>query len=52
VSELVKVIVAVYVLGARVFAFEFTAKVTTVPEVEAVPDVEEGVSQFGTPEIE
>ena len=44
VFELVKVIVAVYVLGARELAFAFTVKVTTVPEVEAVPEVEEGVS--------
>ena len=52
VTVFVKVIVAVYVLGASEFAFAFTVKVTTVPEVEAVPEVEEGVSQFGTPEIE
>jgi hypothetical protein len=48
----VKVIVAVYVLGAREFAFAFTAKVTTVPGEDALPEVEEGLSQFGTPEIE
>jgi hypothetical protein len=51
VSELVKVIVAVYVFGARVFAFAFTVNVTLVPE-DAVPEVEEGVSQLGTPDIE
>ena len=38
--------------GARLFAFAFTVNVTAVPEVEVVPDVEEGVSQFGTLEIE
>jgi hypothetical protein len=38
--------------GARLFAFEFTVKATVVPEVDTLPEVEEGVSQFGTPEIE
>jgi hypothetical protein len=38
--------------GARLFAFAFTAKVTVVPEEDTLPDVEEGVSQLGTPEIE
>jgi hypothetical protein len=51
VSELVNVIVAAYVLGARVFALAFTVNVTVVPE-DAVPDVEDGVSQLGMPEIE
>ena len=51
VSELVKVIVAVYVLGARLFAFAFTVNVTVVP-VDAVPEIEDAVSQEGTPEIE
>jgi hypothetical protein len=36
----------------RLFAFAFTVNVTVVPEEVAMPDVEEGVSQFGTPEIE
>jgi hypothetical protein len=51
VSELVNVIVAVYVLGARVFAFAFTVNVTVV-SADAVPEVEDAVSQGGTPEIE
>jgi hypothetical protein len=51
VSELVKVIVAVYVLEARVFAFAFTVNVTVVP-ADAVLEVEEAVSQEGIPEIE
>src|ERR1700722_12345102 len=51
VLELVKVIVAVYVLAARLFAAEFTVNVTGVPD-DAVPEVVEGVSQLGTPEIE
>jgi hypothetical protein len=38
--------------GARLFAFAFTVKVTVVPEEDTLPDVEEGVSQFGYPEIE
>jgi hypothetical protein len=38
--------------GARLFAFAFTVNVTVVPEDDAAPEVEEGVSQFGTPEIE
>jgi hypothetical protein len=36
---------------ARLFAVAFTVNVTVVP-VDAVPEVEEGVSQFGKPEIE
>jgi len=35
----------------RLFAFAFTVNVTVVL-VDAEPEVEEGVSQFGTPEIE
>jgi hypothetical protein len=35
-------------LGMRPVAFAFTVNVTVVPEEEAVPEVEEGVSQFGT----
>ena len=39
--------------GARLFAPPFTVKVTEVPEEEdTLPEIEEGVSQFGTPEIE
>jgi hypothetical protein len=30
----------------------FTAKLMGVPAIDAAPDVAEGVSQFGTPEIE
>jgi hypothetical protein len=37
--------------AARLFAFAFTVNVTVVP-VDAVPEVEEAVSQFGAPEIE
>jgi hypothetical protein len=36
----------------RPFAFAFTVNVTVVPEDVAVPEVEEGVSQLGTLEIE
>jgi hypothetical protein len=32
---------------ARLLAFAFTVKVTFVPVVDAVPEVEDGVSQFG-----
>jgi hypothetical protein len=39
-------------LGASLFAFAFTLNVTVVPEEEAVPEVEEGVSQLGTLDIE
>ena len=38
--------------GARLFALAFTVNVTSVPEEDTLPEVEEGVSQFGTPEIE
>ena len=38
--------------GPRLFAFAFTVKVTTVPGEDTLPEVEEGLSQFGTPEIE
>ena len=37
--------------GARLFALVFTVNVTVVP-VDAEPEVEEGASQVGTPEIE
>jgi hypothetical protein len=47
VSVLVKVIVAIYVLAARLFAFELTVKVTVVP-VDTLPEVEDGESQLGT----
>jgi hypothetical protein len=33
--------------GAKPFALAFTVNVTVVPEDVAVPEVEEGVSQFG-----
>jgi hypothetical protein len=36
----------------RLFAFAFTVNVRVVGEEVAVPDVEEGVSQFGTLDIE
>ena len=49
--ELVKVIVAVYVLAARLFALVFTVNVTVVPE-DTLPEVAEAVSQLGTPDIE
>ena len=40
-------------VGARrKFALAFTVNVTSVPEEDTLPEVEEGVSQFGTPEIE
>jgi hypothetical protein len=52
VSELVKVIVVGPSLpGARLFAFGLTVNVTVVP-VDAEPEVVEGVSQSGMPEIE
>ena len=51
VSVLVKVKVALYAPVVRLFAFALTVKVTGVPE-DAIPELEEGVSQFGTPEIE
>jgi hypothetical protein len=38
--------------GVRLFAFAFTVNITVVPEEEAVPEVEEGVSQLGTLDIE
>jgi hypothetical protein len=37
--------------GARVFALAFTVKVTTVPEDDTLPEIAEGVSQLGYPEI-
>jgi hypothetical protein len=48
---LVKVIVALSE-AARLFALEFTLNVTFVAVVDAVPEVKDGVSQFGYPEIE
>jgi hypothetical protein len=39
-------------LDVRLFALAFTVNVTVVPEEETVPEVEEGVSQFGTFAIE
>ena len=38
-------------IGCRLFALAFTVNATLVPE-ETVSEVEEGVSQFGTPNIE
>jgi hypothetical protein len=38
--------------GARLFALVFTVKVTAVPEEDTLPEVEDGVSQFGYPETE
>jgi hypothetical protein len=38
--------------GARLFALEFTVNVTAVPEDDTLPEVEDGVSQLGMPEIE
>jgi hypothetical protein len=51
-SKLVKVIVEEYAPTAKLFAFAFTVKVTAVPEDDTLPEVEEEVSQFGTPDIE
>jgi hypothetical protein len=48
---LVKVIVALSE-DARLLALEFTVNVTFVAVVDAMPEVEDGVSQFGYPEIE
>jgi hypothetical protein len=36
---------------ARLFALAFTVKATVVPLVDAVPEVAEGVSQLGKPDI-
>jgi hypothetical protein len=47
---LVKMMVVVPV--ARAFALALTEKVIVVPPVPTVPEVEDGVSQLGTPEIE
>ena len=35
-------------MRVRLFAFAFTVNVTVVGEVEAKPEVEDAVSQFGT----
>jgi hypothetical protein len=51
VSEFVKIIVAIYVLGARLFALALIVNVTVVPLVDAAPEVAEGVSQLGKPDI-
>lgn len=48
---LVKVMVASYVLAASLSAFAFTANVTVVPD-DAVPELNEWVSQVGTPDNE
>ena len=48
---LVKVTVASCIPAESVSACEFTVNVTIDP-VDAVPEVAEGVSQFGTPDIE
>jgi hypothetical protein len=48
---LVKVIVALSE-ATRLLALEFTVNVTFVAVVDAMPEVEDGVSQFGYPEIE
>jgi hypothetical protein len=45
-------IVAVVFPGPRAFALELIVKVTVVGEVPTVPDVDDGVSQLGTPDIE
>ena len=53
VSEFVKVIVVgPYVPAARPLAFAFTVKVTVFAEGDAIPEVDDAVSQFGRPEIE
>jgi hypothetical protein len=50
---LLKLMLLTYLLGVRLFAFEFTVNVTVVgEEEETVPEVEEGVSQGGTLVIE
>jgi hypothetical protein len=50
---LVKEIVAGLALPvARAFALEFTEKVIVVPALSTVPEVDDAVSQLGTPEIE
>jgi hypothetical protein len=48
VSEFVKLRATIYVLAARPFAFELTVKVTVDPTVDTLPEVEDGLSQFGT----
>jgi hypothetical protein len=48
---LVKVIVALSE-AARLLALEFTVNVTFAAVIDAMPEVEDGVSQFGYPEIE
>ena len=52
-SEFVKVtVVGPYVPGARLSAVALTVKVTTVPGEDTLPEIEEGLSQLGTPDIE
>ena len=51
-DEFVKVTVAALLPTAKLFAVELTVKVMVIGVVVAVPDAEETVSQFGTPEIE
>jgi hypothetical protein len=45
---LLRRIVPVYPPAAREFAEALTVKVTVVPEVVTVPEVDDGVSQSGT----
>jgi hypothetical protein len=49
---LLKLMLPVYVPALRLFALELIEKVTVVPDLVAVPDVDEAVSQFGTLLIE
>jgi hypothetical protein len=39
-------------LGVRPVAFAFTVNVTVLAEGDALPEVEDAVSQFGRPDIE
>ena len=48
----VKTIVALLVPLQSALAFELTVKVTVVGDVVTVPEVDDAVSQVGTPEIE
>ena len=45
---LLKLMLPVYVPDVRLFALELIAKVTVVPDLPTVPDVDEAVSQLGT----
>src|SRR5262245_21182837 len=51
VSVLVNAIVPGYVSDGRPLAVALTVKVIVVGALAAVPEVADGVSQFGTPEI-